>query len=101
MLISQRSGHHETRSKKQRRPLGTGEGEEQSSPRRRPLGAGEGEEQSSRRRRPLGIGEGEEQSSRRCQEEAALLTPQFQPSETPEPLPSSTVRESICIVLSD
>ena len=85
MLISQRSGHHETRSKKQRRPLGTGEGEEQSS----------------RRRRPLGIGEGEEQSSRRCQEEAALLTPQFQPSETPEPLPSSTVRESICIVLSD
>ena len=85
MLISQRSGHHETRSKKQRRPLGTGEGEEQSS----------------RRRRPLGAGEGEEQSSRRCQEEAALLTPQFQPSETPEPLPSSTVRESICIVLSD
>jgi len=85
VLISQRSGHHETRSKKQRRPLGTGEGEEQSS----------------RRRRPLGAGEGEEQSSRRCQEEAALLTPQFQPSETPEPLPSSTVRESICIVLSD
>ena len=85
MLISQRSGHHETRSKKQRRPLGTGEGEEQSS----------------RRRRPLGTREGEEQSSRRCQEEAALLTPQFQPSETPEPLPSSTVRESICIVLSD
>ena len=85
MLISQRSGHHETRSKKQRRPLGTGEGEEQSS----------------RWRRPLGTGEGEEQSSRRCQEEAALLTPQFQPSETPEPLPSSTVRESICIVLSD
>ena len=55
---------------------------------------------AKKQRRLLGAGEGEEQSSRRCQEEAALLTPQFQPSETPEPLPSSTARESVCIVLS-